>query len=135
MHKLELNDAATVRDLVEMCKSGILDENTQSSTIDLIIKAKRFGTMDVPLDILDVSWKDETTPILLTELPELLAKLVAGGGKVDQIDGTVETSSESLESVDGSSTKALGTYSVKQELPRIIVSTVKTLQHNEQQLT
>ena len=118
-----------------MCKSGILDENTRSSTIDMIIKAKRFGTMDVPLDILDVGWKDETTPILLTELPELLAKLVAGGGKVGQIDGTVVTSSESMESVDGSSTKGLGAYVVKQELPRIIVSTVKTLQHNEQQLT
>ena len=135
VHKLELNDAATVRDLIEMCKTGILDENTRLSTVDLIIKAKRFGTMDVPLDILDVGWKDETTPIPLTELPELLAKLVAGDGKVDQIDGTFVTSNESMESVDGSSTKALGTCSVKQELPRIIVSTVKTLQHNEQQLT
>ena len=132
MHKLELNDAAAVRDLIEMCKTEILDENTRSSTIDLIIKAKRFGTMDVPLDILDVGWKDETTPILLTELPALLAKLVAGGGKVDQVDGTVVFSSESAESVDGSSKKPLGTCPVNQELPRIIVSTVKTLQHNEQ---
>ena len=135
MHQLELNDAAAVRDLIEMCKTGILDENTRSSTIDLIIKAKRFGTMDVPLDILDVGWKDDTTPLLLTELPELLAKLVARDGKIDQIDGTVVTSSESAESADGSSTKALGTCPVKQELPRVIVSTVKTLQHNEQQLT
>ena len=135
MHKLELNDAAAVRDLIEMCKTGISDENTRSSTIDLIIKAKRSGTMDVPLDILAVGWKDETTPILLTELPELLAKVVAGGGKVDQIDGTVVTSSESAESVDGSDAKALETCPAKQELPRVIVSTVKTLQHNEQQLT
>ena len=135
MHKLELDDAAAVRDLIEMCKIGILDEKTRSSTIDLIIKAKRLGTMDVPLDILDIGWKHETTPIPFTELPKLLAKLVAGDGKVDQIDGTVVTSSESTKSVDGSSTKALGTCPVKQELPRVIVSTVKTLQHNVQQLT
>ena len=130
MHKLELNDAATVRDLIQMCKTRILDENTRSSTIELIIKAKKIGTMDVPLDILDVGRKDETTHILLSELPELLAKLVAGGGKVDQIDGTIATSSESAESVNGSSTKGLGMCPVKQELPRLIVSAVKSSDSN-----
>ena len=132
MHKLELNDAAAVSDLIEMCKTGILDEKTRSSTIDLIIKAKRFGAMDVPLDVLDIGWKHETTPIPLEALPKVLAKLVAGDGNVDQIDGTVVTSSESTKSVDESSSKALGTCPVKQELPRLIVSTVKTLQRKVQ---
>ncbi|KAM0806338.1 beta-lactamase-like protein, partial [Usnea florida] len=109
VHKLELNDAATVRDLIEMCKTRILDDNTRSSTIELIIKAQKFGMMDVPLDILDVGRKDETTQILLSELPELLAKLVAGGGKSFQESLSVPSSH--------SNTNTTNNNSLDQEFP------------------
>lgn len=121
MHELEIDDATAVEDLIESCKTEIGDQETRSKTIDLIIKAKKTQRTAVLLGDLGLEMNHKTIP--LAELPKLLAKLLVGDGEVSQIQERIETSSMS---VVRDSAKTLETCPVRQELPRIIVSTSKT---------
>lgn len=112
MHELELNDATAVGNLIEICTKEIMDQESRSNIIDVIIKAKNTQKMDVSLDTLNVERKQETIPIPLAKLPKLLAKPVTGDG---------ETSSRGAGRVRA---KLL-------ETPRIIVSAAKTLQKRQ----
>lgn len=123
MHELELNDATAVGALIELCTKEILDQKTRSNTIDLIIKAKNTQKMVVSLDTLDFNGNLEKMP--LAELSKLLAKLVAvEDGATSLIDKRVEIPSKG---VGRGRAKTLQTSFVRQELPRSIVSGVKTL--------
>lgn len=122
MHELELNDAAAVEKLIELCTKGISDQEIRSKTIDLIIKAKKTQNMVVSLDTLGLDGSRETIP--LAELAKLLAKLVAADCRVSQINERVATSCRS----GGSGrVKTSETCSVRQQLPRNIVRTFKTI--------
>lgn len=118
MHELELNDAAAVGNLIELCTKDILDPETRSNTIDLIIEAKKTQKKVVFLNTLDLDGSHETIP--LAKLPKLLAKLAVGDGEISQIDERAGASSSGR-----GRGKTLETSPVRQELPESIVSAVK----------
>ena len=121
VHELELDDATAVKKLIELCTKEILDPETRSNTINLIVKAKNTQKMFVPLDTFSLEGKLETIP--LAELPRFLAELVVRDGEVRQTDERVEILSRGG---GAGRPKRLRTRAVRQELPRNIVCAVKT---------
>ena len=130
MHELELElvDAAGVKSLFVFCKKEITDHKTLSKTIGLIIEAEKTQKMVVLLDNLDLNGSHET--ISLAKFAKFLAKLVVRDGEVRHTDERVEISSSGM-----GREKTLEKYSVRQELPRSIVSAIETLNQKVRQLT
>ena len=122
MHELELNNDDTVGNLIELCTEGIPDQETRSNTINLINKARKTQKVVLPIDkhYLDGSVKT----LRLAELAKLLATFVDRNENVGQMDDKVGKSSKY---VGRERAMALEMCSVRQKLPRSIVSAVQTL--------
>ena len=121
MHELELKDDGAVGDLIELCTERIPDQKTRSKTIKLINRAKKTQKLVVVMDKHYLDGNVKTVP--LAELAKLLASFVERNGKVSQIDEGIE---DPTRCIDGERATALGICSVKQQLPRSIVSAVQT---------
>lgn len=121
MHELALNDAATVEKLIELCTKEIPDQQTRSKAVHLINEAKKAQKIIVSLDTLKLDKNHKTIP--LAEVAKLLIKLVMGDTEVSQIE---EISRASSTSVYTGKARALGTYAMRQDLSRSIVSAAQT---------
>ena len=120
MHELNLNDAAAVDSLIELCGSEVPDQQTRSKTIHLINKAKKTQKMINSRRTLDVDENHETIP--MAELAKHLTRLVNRDGEVSEFNERVEASS--IWVVRGTP-KVAGTGPVAQDHPRNVVRAVR----------
>ena len=122
MREFELNDDDAVGNLIELCTKGIPDPETRSNTVNLINEAKKTQKVVVPMDKHYLDGNVRTLP--LAELANVLAKFVDRNEKVGKMDERVDNSSKY---VGRERAMAPEMCSVKQKLPRSIVSAVQTL--------